>query len=175
MLHFFAASLTTHLRPLTIMCVAGRRGRQYRRASQACGMWQVCGQQCVPRQCMEICVHTWSLSSYICNNSNSNSPRCKLTRSQALGACPPGRLLIELLQQHRGDQLRFIGTTWPAPCRALCVWFASTRLHRLPDCGLPTVDCGLPRRADCVAAAVWQLLRDVSKQLMFYLIYTASR
>lgn len=28
MLHFFAASLTTHLRPLTIMCVAGRQAVQ---------------------------------------------------------------------------------------------------------------------------------------------------
>lgn len=133
----------------------------------------VCAVCQLPRQSMEICVHTWSLSSYICNNNNNNyynSPRCKLTRSQALGACPPGRLLIELLQQHRGDQLRFIGTTWPGPCRALS-------LCGLPDSAaqiarLRIADC---RDADCVAATVWQLLRDVSKQLMFYLIYTASR
>lgn len=131
------------------------------------GVWHVasvwatvCAVCQLPRQCMEICVHTWSLSSYIRNNNNnndnySNPPRCKLTRSQALGACPPGRLLIELLQQHRGDQLRFIGTTWPAPCRALCVVCLDSAAQiarlRIADCGLRSAETRRLCGSRCVA------------------------
>lgn len=111
-------------------------------------MWQV------PQQCMKICVHTWShLAATIASGKKA-----------AGWEGGSSRLLIELLQQHRGDQLRFIGTTWQAPR----VWSGGGVAVRLP-----TADCGL--HSDCAVVAQAQALRDVSKQLMFYLIYTASR
>lgn len=101
-----------------------------------------------------LCAHLVTLSSYNCQREKS----CRGGKGGG------SRLLIELLQQHRGDQLRFIGTTWQAPR----VWSGGGVAVRLP-----TADCGL--HSDCAVVAQAQALRDVSKQLMFYLIYTASR
>lgn len=71
---------------------------------------------------MKICVHTWShLAATIASGK------------KAAGVGRGGsRLLIELLQQHRGDQLRFIGTTWQAPR----VWSGGVAL-RIAD-SIPT-------------------------------------